>query len=550
MSSHGKILPFVFLVPFALQIVPPAVGQPSGSGSGPFSSDAEFPPNFPTPSEARSVHPPPSLAVFFPPAAPVYGAPLTNPNVRTFINGRKVEPPDDLGKYVGEFFYPPLSTRLLTQRLDTKLAQRLAAYLARHTALLNELQNTLVVLQAADPPTRERELHAFAAVQTPQIVAHEKEAEELRQKLIQGGLLGSSVDWSKDRDWKLGDAVSIRPASAASAELQVIRAAAYYQNGLTPEQRGLLCEIVEKERRSPVANRLRGSGANMDPRVVFFSPDMARLRLPDDLPQELSAKIADLTRGKDELKEELRRAVVENDRSSEAKRGDVFRKLAESEWPRIAALASLAEEIRRELATLPAPPPPPPSPQIPAPLAARMEAYKQGQAALNGERLRRASEVSRGPLFLKLELPDKMGVGGPASRTAQLSDRLAQRRIELQETDEAYMRENADRYRMLEEDSKKLSADLQQFAKSHLDPVTGDPMDIKILFARVNATERYLDQVAREEVLYKHYRVAMLEPGLSPEQRRLLFNAARVELAQVLPSAEMFPRGRIPFPFL
>ena len=37
-------------------------------------------------------------------------------------------------------------------------------------------------------------------------------------------------------------------------------------------------------------------------------------------------------------------------------------------------------------------------------------------------------------------------------------------------------------------------------------------------------------------------------PGLSPEQRRLLFNAAVIGLAQALPLGEVMPTGTQPLP--
>lgn len=518
---------------------PLAIAQSSPPTNGPFSREADdiFSRGNGSPVNERRPSPRADEAVFFPPAAPVYGVPVTlrSPSPLT-LNGRPIEPPDDLGKYVGEFFYPPLSSRLLAHRLDKKVGQQLATYEARRAALLNDLQNTLVVLESADPANRERELHTFAAAQTPLIVALEKEAEEIRRKLIEGGTLDQSVDWSRDREWRLGDPTTTR-FSPDSGELQVIRATAYYQAELLPEQRGLLCEIVETRRRA------RGFARPGKAAAVFFSPEMARLVLPDDLPPALNAQVASYVRLKDELKAELRDAVVANDASPPKKRTAVFHKLAETQWPRIAELAHLAEEIRHGLAALPAPAPPPLPPRLPSDLAARLEAVKNEQAALNTARLERAQEVNRKSLFILPDSSEKITREG-------FGTAIARRRAELEEVENAFHRENSERYQALETARKTLAADLQDFAQAHLDPVTGDPMDVKVLLARMNASDRYFDQVAREEVLYKFYRIAMLEPGLSSEQRRLLFSAARVELAQPLPPAETFPRGRISFPFL
>jgi len=40
---------------------------------------------------------------------------------------------------------------------------------------------------------------------------------------------------------------------------------------------------------------------------------------------------------------------------------------------------------------------------------------------------------------------------------------------------------------------------------------------------------------------YRYYQVAVFEPGLSPEQRRLLFDFAVEKLAPPLPAGEILP---------
>lgn len=48
-----------------------------------------------------------------------------------------------------------------------------------------------------------------------------------------------------------------------------------------------------------------------------------------------------------------------------------------------------------------------------------------------------------------------------------------------------------------------------------------------------------LDAIGREVAIYERYKLAMLQPGLSPGQRRLLFRAAHAGLAQGLPVGEI-----------
>jgi hypothetical protein len=473
--------------------------------------------------------------VFFPPSAPIYGMALANASLVQVRPGQPFEPPDRLGDYVGEFFYPALSTRLFAGPLDQKLASRLEAYIANRAGLLNELQDALVALPATDPATRERELRAFAAVQTPRIAAHEAEGEQLRQKLINDGLLSASVDWSKHREWKLGDPHLIGRLGTL-AEFQVIRAAVYYQKGLIPEQRGLLSEVAEKlSRQLPMG--MRPSVA--DPMVIYFSPETSRLRLPP-LPAALNSKLGAYTMTREALKEELWNAVVEHDKSSLKARAAAFETLADRQWPRLVALADLAEEIRRDLVALPPPPMPPLPPGIPPDLASRIEECIRDKNALDQERSDRLRSLAPLPPLVN-EIR-----GRPQDLVQVLQARSAERQKARAAADADFRKENADRYAALEANLKSLAIDLLAFARTHTDPVSGKPMDVKTLLRRVNASEQYFEREAREEVLYKNYKVAMLEPGLSPEQRRLLFGAARVGLAQALPPGQTLPSGNIP----
>lgn len=473
--------------------------------------------------------------VFFPAVAPTYGAPLQAAAPRALE--RAAEPPDHLGNYVGEFFYPALSTRLGNAPLDRPTSRLLAAYMAHRSALLNDLQNELVVVQNADAATRESELRAFAVVQTPRIIALEAEADALREKLIDPGFLHGSVDWSRDRKWKTGDGHLARLSYAALAEFQVLRAAAYYQKGLSPEQRGMLCELVEPPGAAPLFFAATGLRDNAEA-APFFAPEMSRLPTAD-LPAALVAKLREYSRIRDAVKAELMQTIVALDNVSRGARDVSVQKLASDQWPRFAELAERAEAIRREVATLPTPPPPPRPPQIPSDLVTRMDAYKADEAALRAERIQHGRTVSNVPLFGDASLSLQ-------EMAAQVQDRIAERRDRVWQADEAFRRENAERFAALERRRKALAQELMEFAGSHLDRETGRPMDLKTLLRSMVTAERYFEQIAREEVLYKDYRTAMLEPGLSPEQRRLLFSAARVALAQALPTGEAFPSGYFP----
>jgi len=157
------------------------------------------------------------------------------------------------------------------------------------------------------------------------------------------------------------------------------------------------------------------------------------------------------------------------------------------------------------------------------------------------ERSGRIRSLDTEPLRVRLENGE-----APESRLDQLRA-IAASRIEAQrKSDEEFMRENAARYEALVQDLKSIKADLTAFAHAQIDPATGQPMDVATLIRRVSATDQHYEKLGREEVIYKDYRTAMLEPGLSPAQRRLLFGAALVGLAQPLPPGEPMPSGNTP----
>ena len=407
---------------------------------------------------------------------------------------------------------------------------------------MNELWNELVVVQASDPATRERQLREFSQMQTPRIAVLETEAENLRQALIAvDGLFGSGADWNANREWKLGDIPTapvrsiplpagrrrgtiVRPTAAENAEFLVIRAAAYFQGGLGVEQRGLLREIAltqQENRVVRVVPQQTGLPDLHDLLVVFFSPETARLSLTVDLAADLRAKIGAYSGDKDALKRELHDAIVDLDKASNAKRTKALQEISERQWPRIVALENLADAIRRGLAALPPPPLPALPPALPAGLKERIQAYVRDRLALEQEH----SQFQRAA-FEKLR-----------------QNRSGRSEIVILRDDGSFQRENAERYEALAENLKLISRDLTAFAATQVDPETRKPMDPRSLLRRIDTSDRAFDKIGREGAIYHDYRTAMLEPGLSPEQRRLLFGRAIVDLAQPLAGGSSMPNG-------
>jgi hypothetical protein len=485
--------------------------------------------------------------VFFPPLVPTLGGRLYDARLPGRYNGLNLAPPEGLADFVCESFYPALGTRLYRPGLSRTLQERLDAYRATRTTLVNALTEKLAILESVDVTTRASELAALAASQSPRILALEAEAEKLRDELVRGSLFQNSADWSAKRKWTLGVTKFPRPEITKAAEFHVTRAAAYFQKGLSVEQRGLLREIAMElqvtaraaVRRAP-ASRVDTVTANFDLAAIFFSPETARFILPADLPRELIVKIGAYNHDKAGLKQELRDAVFEEDKASSNRRTEVFEALADSQRPRLDALASLAEEIRRGFAVRPRPPPPAASP-LPPELLTRIEVYEQDRTTLADELDERIRAIITPP------------IEAPASFTRAESrnwyERLESARSETRKrTTESFQNENRERYDELEQRYDAIYAELAAIAQTKTDPKTGRPLTPETLQRNHNAAMRQFEQLGREEVIYKNYRTASLLPGLSPEQRRLLFGAAVVGLAQALPPGEPMPSSSMMIP--
>ena len=463
--------------------------------------------------------------VFFPPETPVYGATIAGPPPRG--RGYQPAPPEGLGDHAGDLLYPPLATRLFAGGLPPALERRLDQYRARRNALLNALLDHGRLLQDADDATREREYRAFAALQTPPLVALEAEADRLRHDLSRT-LLGFDAGWNARRTWRLGSFAGARDWLNREAEYQVVRAAAFYDDGLPAVQRGLLRELAtELDRVARIGRPDRAARGDSD--AMFFSPETARLRLPPRLPAGLLARIARYNGEKAALKAELRALVQHLERDPLADRAAAFARLADEQWPRVSDLEQLADEIRGELAPhfVPTPPARPP---LPSAITAIIETY-------NGDRDMwyadiRAAMLAAARTFLP---PERALPIGPEEMEAL-------RRAAARAAAVRYQEENAARLAALEARYAAIRSALQSIARTTQDPDTGRPLDVDGLLQHHIKTLAKFDEYGRTATMYQHYRVAMLQRGLSPEQRRLLLSHAVVALAQPLPGGEPLPQ--------
>jgi hypothetical protein len=275
---------------------------------------------------------------------------------------------------------------------------------------------------------------------------------------------------------------------------------------------------------------------------MFFSPPLARMRMPRNASPPLISLIGRFNSEKAALKQELRDAVLEHDKTPREERTPVFSALADAQWPRLVALEKLADEIRMLLAATPtamiaAPP------HIPPGLMARIEEYNRDRRKFI-EEFEQAVRVA-GSMVPTPRVDPKM----PGDQRVQLARKLAQERTALREKVAAkFQEETRERFEEMRVRFEIIQADLTLVAAGQFDVETGRPLNAETLLRNYSSAMERFDTFGREEVIYRGYRSAMLMPGLSPEQRRLLFGAAIIGLAQPLPFGDYLPTGGQPVP--
>jgi hypothetical protein len=457
--------------------------------------------------------------IYFPPSPPAIGEPIPANTSRGSL--AKFAPPSVLASYVYEPFYAPLSPLLFTENLDRRRREKLDGYRAARAAALEALRTKLDSLQNAEPAARRQALAAFASEQGPALAALEATAEELRDNFVNGGFFQSGSDWNNTRQWRLGD--NTRWESTTD-EIKVMTGAAFFQDGLSPAQRRLLRELAME-----LTDSLQAPGADISldaPGPFFyFAPEMARIRLPLDLPAELAAKIAAYQEQKAALKAELRDVLYKQDRTLfDYKRVAALSALAEQQAARLAALEQLAEEIREGLAPLPNPASPPALP-LPRELSTRITTYLAQKSEWQRVMLARLES-------LRADFPEDrveyIRQGGGLSIQIVANRRsnaeTNTKRAAVQATLAAFNAEQNQRYAALSRDKETLRLDVLKAVTGALGAASNKSIDqllrqFAYAFGQQERWERYHD-----------YEIATLQPGLSAAQRRLLFGAAMEKL--------------------
>jgi len=454
--------------------------------------------------------------IYFPPSPPPLGEFDFKRRVRVPV--ARFSPPLALTTDVYELFYAPLSTLLFTEDLSRKRRERLDGYHTARTALLTELRSALEGLQTTDAATRESRLSGVAREQAARLATAEITAEELRNNFTRGSFLESSVDWNDTRSWRLGD--DTRWESQLD-EIKVMRGAAAFQEGLSSDQRRLLREM-EMELADGLSGPTDEIALSAPGPFLYFSPETARIRLPAELPAELVSKIESYKAEKTALKTDLRKALYDQDRAwFNFKRIAALKALAEKQAPGFAMVEQLAEEIRRGLAPLPNPARPP-ALSLPASLATRIASYHQRKSALQALLVAKQEEIKTALPEDRVEytrVSDSFVLNVIPSRRSSAPGK--DKRPAIVAALPAFNEEQTRLFLALAREKEALRVEVMKTVTD------------------LSAT-RSIDQLLREFSyaikkqeaweLYREYEIAVLEPGLSPAQRRLLFGAALEKL--------------------
>jgi hypothetical protein len=470
------------------------------------------------------------VPIFFPINPPPLDRPVSRLAPST---GQTIAPPGELGSYVTEPFYAVLSTRLIRHTLDDKKRQKLDAYRVTRDALLEELQTELTQVRDAAPATRRTTLTRLAQRQTPRLAELEVTAEQLRSEFAT-----SENDWSALREWRLGQR---QQRGDSPAEIgAVMRASAFYQAGLAPAQRLLLREIaieVTSGADDAVAATARQP-------YLFFSPALSRVILPDDVPAEIAAKVAAFETKKSTLKKELFDVISAQDGATFAfSRTAAVKSLAERQAPALAQLKSLADEIRDGLVQFPGLSPKPPQSPLTPVLTEQTMAIVQARSALQKATREKIDAItaevppdypvafattidSQG---VKVRLVPRVGAG--RGRPSPNDPLLAKITTRINEVGEEHRQRQEEFNRVIEE----LRGDVGR--------VLGQNATPKQIDEALDGVIRYNAQRENTEG-YRDYRVAVFEPGLSPEQRRILLGGALRKLDLPLAGGERQPTRR------
>lgn len=433
---------------------------------------------------------------------------------------------------LNEIFYPQLATRASAGQLQDKQRGELTAYLVEKTRLQKQIRAELERTAASNPAERAAALRALAKAQAPRLAALADRAEQFRQDLlIPGG------DWSALREWHLDD--GSRRADSPQEIALVFQSTAYFQGGLSLAQRDLL-RVIALEVFLSVQPELAGTAA-ADQIYMQFLPAPARVAMPKDVPAELAKTLAAFESRFSHVKKELFDAIVAQDKRLAWLRRSALGTLAEKQAPDFAALEELAEQVRRGVDALPSRSRAPTVSPLPAEFDARLARLVNDRRELITTTTKKFTELNlrlEGQLVVKFNFEGtKLMTWIEDNRRPQVpvSPAVVALAASLEATVTAMAEDYTQTYAALAQEGSRLQKEVAQLPE----------------FASPGTAAVAIGKAARAALFrqngdpFEDYRIAVLVPGLSPAQRRLMFDSALVKLDLPMPRGNLQPIRRM-----
>lgn len=453
-------------------------------------------------------------------------------------------------EFAGEPFFMAYGNLAARNELSPKRADRIARYRTARLALLTELREQLNRVHDASTEVRQRVLAGFAPNQTARLQELETEAQQIRYDLTHAELFSATADdignlrshtdliaggfahGTTVVGWAAGsvpsvDARDLPPVhagpkdNATLSSLRLMLSAAYFRNGFSPDQRRLFEEMAQ-EAILVIKPELGATG----PAAVFFWPAGARIALPTGLAPEAAAKLEEFQKRKTALKNELRAALArEEKRIFNVSGTETFERLAAAQAPRFAELDALADQIRpalaaqmeadTKLAT-----------ELPADLASQITRLVERKTTLQRELYARLWEF-------RLELPtERFGLikeGNGLALTIVTTNTSNHEREPVLARVKEFNEEMADRFTALAVTRDRVREALARYQATAPGVKSGTTVD------QLAADFLTAYQARETQNRQRDYAAAVLAPGLSPAQRRLLLAAATADTLQDSP---------------
>jgi len=478
----------------------------------------------------------PGDRICFPAACPPLDVPLP-----AFELNPGASAPAELTSHLWEPFYATLSSRLLAGDLFPEQRTLLERYQLDRDAELALLQRELAVAAGLGPDQARTQLERFAREQAPRLLSLEARAETLRTHFLRKGtssLLLGSGDWNERREYYLARGASeTDEASSLHLEYLLLRATAFYQDGLSRSQRELLREASEEIQLQ--AYKTRGGIEDEQGRqLLYFSPFGTRLALSSQADSQLVSLLQAFTNEKARLKQALVERLHALEGASVRERRASLEALAREQAGDLEELEQLAEEVRVCLARNPAALWRPEAPAaLPYGLAARIDALCVARAELARDYReqfvlfnRSAAPAQVRVLNLHIEDPDPeepppLTLGNSLRMPVVLRDDLRARLSIFNEANRA-------RHATLRSEQQAILTEITTLLRNS--PALAPGLTAEALYEQRLDFMRHTEIAAR----FDGCRQAMLQPGLSLPQRRLLLGAALATLGLPSPGPE------------